>query len=356
MRTFEVGIYGATGHTGQMVARELERRGIRVRRIGRKTPDALDLREGEAATWRQASCDEPDALDIALAGVDAVINCAGPFLDTAPALIEAALRARVHYLDITAEQRSVRQSLATYDTEARMLGVVVVPAMAFYGGLADLLAADLARRFATVDEVLIAIALDSWRPTAGTRHTGERNTARRVIVTNGQLSPLPTVSDRKHWMFPEPFNRQEVTAVPLSKIITISRHIVAKRIESFMNVAPLVELSNASTPPPVLDETGCSNQKFVMQVQIAGDGSTASVSAAGRDIYASSAPMVAEACLRVLLKQPARGGAFAPAELFEPGDFLRALAPWMTFQGLSDQATGLPRVSQQQPAEQGIRL
>lgn len=97
-----IAIYGAAGHTAGFVRRELERRRFTVVPIG-----------------REVDCGDPDALDRALEGVSAVINCAGPFADTAPALVEAALRRKIHYLDISAEQRSVRQTLATYHDEAR---------------------------------------------------------------------------------------------------------------------------------------------------------------------------------------------------------------------------------------------
>ena len=142
MNSGAIAVYGATGHTGRFVVAELERRGRCALPIGRSRAPSLDCRFRDARReWRQASCDDPDSLDEALRGAGAVINCAGPFLDTAPALIEAALRAGIHYFDVTAEQRSVRQSLATYHEEARHRGRVVMPAMAFYGGLADLLAA-----------------------------------------------------------------------------------------------------------------------------------------------------------------------------------------------------------------------
>src|SRR5208282_1683146 len=174
MRTCDVAVYGATGHTGRFVASELERRGVAVRRVARRAPtDSIAQKDGGRLTWASASCDEPEALDRALDGTDAVINCAGPFLDTAPAVIEAALRAGAHYLDISAEQRSVRQSLATYNAEAKDKGIVVLPAMAFYGGLADLLVAHLCTGLRVVDAILIGVALDYWHPTAGTRRTGE---------------------------------------------------------------------------------------------------------------------------------------------------------------------------------------
>jgi short subunit dehydrogenase-like uncharacterized protein len=319
MKSYKVAVYGATGHTGRFVVAELERRGVEIRRISRQ---AVAQEDAGSEGWATASCDDPDALDRALQGVDAVINCAGPFLDTAPAIVEAALRVGAHYLDIAAEQRSVRQTLATYNAEAVDRGVVVLPAMAFYGGLADLLAARVCTGMQSVEEILIAVGLDHWHPTAGTRRTGERNTARRFIVSDGRLTPLPVESQRR-WRFPLPFGDLAVTAVPLSEIVTISRHIAAKRIESFMNEAPLQDLKRTDTPPPA-PVNGKSSQTFVMEVIATGDGASRRIAAFGTDIYAVSAPLVVEACMRIL-RGPAKGGTFAPAELFDALDFLAAL-------------------------------
>lgn len=326
--SIKVALYGATGHTGRFVAHELQRRGIAVRRIARRTiAELLQTDHGTPSAWAVASCDDPDALDRALEGTAAVINCAGPFLDTAPAVIEAALRVGVHYLDISAEQRVVRQTLATYDAEARARDVVVLPAMAFYGGLADLLAALLCKGIRAVDQILIGVALNHWHPTAGSRRTGERNTARRLVVSTGRLLPQPNPSPRGIWPFPQPFGDLPVRGVPLSEIITISRHIAARRIESFMNEAPLDDLSKTDTPPPTAaDETGKSAQRFVMDVVASGDGLSRRIAAFGRDIYAVSAPLVVEACVRLLSREDPRGGTYAPAELFDPQHFMSALS------------------------------
>ncbi len=327
-KSYKVAVYGAKGHTGHLVACELERRGVAVQRIARTVPTtANSLKDDGAYNWKGASCEDPDALDRAVEGADAVINCAGPFLDTAPAVVEAALRAGAHYLDISAEQRSVRQTLATYNEDAAGRGVVVLPAMAFFGGLADLLVAQLCSGMGRVNEILVAVALDYWHPTTGTRRTGERNTARRVIVSGGRLMPLPVLEVQRRWRFPVPFGELPVAAVPLSEIITISRHIAAGRIESFMNEAPLRDLGRADTPPPATPGIGRNPaQNFVMDVIASGDGLSRRMAAFGRDIYAVSAPLVVEACMRLLLRRPVRGGSFAPAELFDPQDFLAALS------------------------------
>ncbi len=337
LKSHTIAVYGATGHTGRFVADELERRGVGVQRIARRAPaESISSQDGGPPVWVSASCDDPDALDRALEGTDAVINCAGPFLDTAPAVIESALRAGTHYFDIAAEQRSVRQTLATYGGEAKEKGVVLLPAMAFYGGLADLLAAQLCTGLRVVDEILIAVALDYWHPTAGTRRTGERNTARRVILSGGHLTPLASPAPQGHWRFPPPFGDQPVTGVPLSEIITISRHITANRIESFMNEAPLQDLSRADTPPPTsVEASGRSTQRFVMDVVASGDGISKRIAASGRDIYAVTAPLVVEACLRVLSHKSRPGGAFAPAQLFDPQDFLAALSSDIRVESMS---------------------
>lgn len=322
-----IAVYGGAGHTGRFVTRELERRGYTAVCIGRIRGQSL--RDADAqGRWRYASVEDPDALDSALRDTCAVINCAGPFLDTAPALIEAALRAGIHYFDVTAEQRSARQSLATYHEEAREHATVVLPAMAFYGGLADLLAAEVARGMQPIDSIETGVALDQWHPTEGTRKTGSRNTARRLVVTDGRLRPLARPAPVRRWAFPAPFSAQEVIAVPMSEIITIHRHLPARSVCSYINSAPLRDLENPHTPPPTAsDVLGRSSQRFMMDVHAASGDRRARISVAGRDIYAITAPIVVEACARVLESPPAAGGAYAPAQLFDPGSFLAALAP-----------------------------
>jgi short subunit dehydrogenase-like uncharacterized protein len=60
---------------------------------------------------RPARVDDAVSLDRALVGASAVINCAGPFAQTAAPLIEAALRAKIPYLDVAAEIQTPRHRL-----------------------------------------------------------------------------------------------------------------------------------------------------------------------------------------------------------------------------------------------------
>ena len=323
-----IGVFGANGHTGSFVAAELARRGLAARWIGR---DAAALSVLQATLnhgdVHVANIDDPTSLARAFIGLDALINCAGPFLDTSRPVIAAALAADCHYLDITAEQVTVIDTIATFDDAAKSAGRVILPAMAFFGGLADLLATSIVRDWVDVDAVEIAVALSSWHPTPGTRLTGERNTAPRFLIRDGALSPVPSPPPSTVWRFPKPFGQQPVTCVALSEIIVLSRHMKADAITSYMTLKPLADLSDATTPAPAgTDAVGRSDQLFAMSVRVSRGTAVREANVSGRDIYAITAPLVVEACVRLLDgATPNWAGVRSPGELFDAPAFLAAL-------------------------------
>src|SRR4051812_27397313 len=92
-------IYGATGHTGQLLASRSLACGLSPLLAGR---DAARLRRLAATLgleFRASRLDEPAALARLLRGVRLVLNAAGPFVDTAGPLAAACLSTRTHYLD-----------------------------------------------------------------------------------------------------------------------------------------------------------------------------------------------------------------------------------------------------------------
>ena len=322
-----VAVFGAAGHTGRFVIAELLRRGFAPIAIGRDSAKMAELGYGErGVTIRTASLDDPASLDRALAGAAAVINCAGPFLDTADVVTAAALRASMHYLDVTAEQLSAQTTFDRFGDVATAAGVVVLPAMGFYGGFADLLATAAMGDWAVADEIRVGIALDSWRPTQGTRVTGQRNTVPRLIVAGGKLVPLEQPAPQTFWEFPEPFGRQDVTEVPFTEVHVIARHVRVASLRTYLNNTPLRDLRDFATPPPeAVDESGRSAQTFVVEVVVRKGSSVRRAVAQGRDIYGFTAPLVVEAVERILDGRVRGGGALAPGEAFDAVDFLRAL-------------------------------
>ena len=319
-----IAVYGATGHTGQFVVHEMLRRGLPVVAVGRSAA-RLDETIPPAASRRIADLEDPASLEKAFAGCAVVINCAGPFLDTAAPVARAALRAGCHYIDVTAEQASAQASFAELDAPARAAGRVVIPAAAFYGGLADLLASALAAD-GDIDEITVAIALDRWWPTVGTRKTGERNNVPRVVVANGRLAPLVPSAEVPDWVFSAPLGNQAMVELPFSEIITLAHHLKVREIRSLLNRSSLDDIRDASTPPPTAtDDSGRSAQRFELVVRLVQNGLTKTAGVRGQDIYAVTAPIVTEVALRLLAPSYRRSGALALAEAVDPMELIRSL-------------------------------
>lgn len=322
-------VYGAYGHTGRFVITELLRQGLTPILSGRD-PGRLAALAGQfpGLNVRPATVADAHSLEDAVHGTAVVVNCAGPFLDTAVPVAAAAVGAGAHYLDITAEQAAVQEVYRAHQELGWAADVAVIPAMAFYGGLADLLATAAVAGWDTVDEIAVGIGLDSWWPTQGTRKTGRRNTATRLVLSGGRLVPAPSPAPERVWQFPGPLGRQTVTSTPFAEIITIAHHLAASKIDTYLTTVALEDIRNPATPAPrPADAAGRSAQQFVVDVVLRRGQEERRISAAGRDIYAVTALLVAEAARRLTDGRAQLRGAAAPGEVFDAADFLNSLSP-----------------------------
>jgi len=325
-------VYGAAGHTGRFVVDELLRCGLTPVLAGRNAARLADLPERYAGLDRVVvGVDDAEPLRRSLAGIGAVVNTAGPFLDTALPLARAAVSAGAHYLDVAAEQGAVQELYRELDAPARAAGVAVVPAMAFYGGLADLLVTAALDGEPGADEVEVSIGLDRWWPTAGTRETGARNTATRLVIRDGALAPLASPAPTGTWSYPAPLGDQAVVELPFSEVVTIDRHLRVGELRSYLTTASLEDLRDAETPPPTaVEDDGSSAQQFVVDVVVRRDADARRLTASGRDIYAVTAPIVVEGVARLLDGRHRGPGASAPGQVFDAADVLTALAGSLT--------------------------
>ena len=306
-------VYGAYGHTGRFVVAELRKRGITPVLSGR---DAAKLPGG-----RPASVDDPAALDRAFDGVAAVLNCAGPFAATALPVAEAAARAGVPYVDVAAEIE------ANLDTFEQATGPVVVPAMAFFGGLGDLLATAAMGDWTSADEVHVAYGLSGWNPTAGTLAAGrvsrERRGDKRVRYAGGRLEYRDDALPTLEWTFPGPLGTRPVLGeFSMADIVTIPRHLRVPDVTTYMTVDAANGLAAAGRRDAA--------ETFVVDVVVRSGGEERRRTARGEDIYAVTAPLAVEAVERILTGRIRVKGVASAGEIFDAPDFLRALAPHIT--------------------------
>jgi short subunit dehydrogenase-like uncharacterized protein len=182
-------IYGASGYTGELIAREAASRGQRPILAGRSPETISPLAAELGLEARVFGLDDARALDRGLLGVALVLHCAGPFSRTSRPMVDACLRARAAYLDITGEIE-VFEGLFARDAEARRAGVLLLPGVGFDVVPSDGLAAHLKRRLPTATRLTLAFKAVG-RPSRGTATTAVLNLHRGDMVRRaGRLIPL----------------------------------------------------------------------------------------------------------------------------------------------------------------------
>jgi short subunit dehydrogenase-like uncharacterized protein len=340
-----VAVFGAYGHTGRFMVAELCDRGYVPVLVGRDAARLAALAAEPGFTGleeRVASVEDPASLDRALQGVAAVINTAGPFAATAAPVIEAALRAGIPYVDVAAEIEANLDTFAHFADRAADAGVAVVPAMAFFGALGDLLAtAALADgdagedgRVSEAAEVHVAYGLSDWHPTAGTRAAGvvsrERRDGRRVRYSGGRIEYYDDVAELPalDWEFPAPTGPRTVLGdFTMADVVTIPSHLPVREVRTYMTVEAARDLAAPdAAPPAAVDERGRSAQTFAVDVVVRTGDTERRITATGRDIYAISAPLAVEAVDRILTGRTRTTGVAGAGALFDARDFLDALA------------------------------
>lgn len=186
-------LYGATGYTGQLIAREAVRRGMRPILAGRS-------RQKVDALARELNCpsaiyelEDHTSLVSSLQDVAAVLNCAGPFSQTARSMMQACLASHVHYLDITGEI-DVFELAHSVDEKAHRAGVVLCPGVGFDVVPTDCLALKL--KLAMPDATHLTLGFDSRSGMSkGTAKTAIESAAHGGrIRTDGKLEEIPLAS------------------------------------------------------------------------------------------------------------------------------------------------------------------
>jgi short subunit dehydrogenase-like uncharacterized protein len=210
-------IYGATGYTGELIAREAKQRGLRPVLAGRSAEKLRPLADELGLEVRAFALDQPEDMDRNLHGIGLVLNCAGPFSRTGAPMIEACLRNKAHYLDITGEI-PVFEHARAQDHRAQEAGVVLSPGVGFDVIPTDCVAHVL--RDALPDATHLALGFDAAKSVSpGTAKTtvesaGDGGKVRR----DGRLLTVPLGHARRRIDFGD--GAKQAMAIPWGDLAT----------------------------------------------------------------------------------------------------------------------------------------
>ncbi|MFB7756392.1 saccharopine dehydrogenase, partial [Streptomyces sp. NPDC056121] len=188
------------------------------------------------------------------------------------------------------------------------------------------------------DEAHIAYALSNWHPTAGTRLSGavsrERRGDHRLRYRGGQWERRTDAAPTLEWIFPQPMGARPVIGeFTMADCVTVSQHLSIPDVTTYMSTEAARDVAAPHTPAPAAaDESGRSDQTFLVDVVVRCGGTERRATASGQDIYAVTAPLVTEALERVLTGRTKTVGVVCAGEIFDAPDFLHALDPHITFE------------------------
>lgn len=169
----EVLIYGASGYTGKLVAEYLATRNIPFYMAGRtraRLASALEVvqqRVGGPVDARIVTAGNTvEELLPLLKGVKVLINVAGPFMQLAWPVVQAALQAGCHYLDTTGEQDWTIAVAEKYSQAFADKNLLLCPANAYMWS-AGALAAEVVLETKGIDSLDIVYQIDNGLPSEG---------------------------------------------------------------------------------------------------------------------------------------------------------------------------------------------
>lgn len=188
-------IYGSYGYTGDLIVAQAVQAGLKPLLAGR---NKVKLRRQAAKfglDYRAFALDNQAALEAVLLEVEAVLNCAGPFVLTFEAMVKACIRTRRHYVDISGEIEAF-EVLAAMDTEARQAGIMILPGAGFDVVPSDCLIAYAASKMAAAREVILYIKSVGSGISRGTARSGIENSHRQGrIRQDGKIIHVPNLWD-----------------------------------------------------------------------------------------------------------------------------------------------------------------
>jgi short subunit dehydrogenase-like uncharacterized protein len=229
-------LYGAYGYTGELIARRAKEIGLKPILAGRDDDKLKALAQELDLDCMTFDLSDADALDIALQKVPVVLHTAGPFIHTAWPMMEACIRNKVHYLDITGEIGVFKMAHSLHD-RASQAGVMLMPGVGFDVVPSDCIAAKLKRLLPDATHITLAFATLGSGPSRGTAKSMIENLGENGAVRqNGKILRVPL--GHKCLYFPAGNKQLFAMTIPWGDVFTAWYTTGIPNIEVYMGVKP----------------------------------------------------------------------------------------------------------------------
>ncbi len=230
-------LYGANGYTANLIIERASHFGLTPILAGRNEAKVKALAIQYGLKYRVADLNDAQALDTALANVDVVLHCAGPFSKTALPMQVACLRTRTHYLDITGEVPVFEQG-KVLSQQAIDATIMLMSGVGFDVVPTDCMALHLKNKLPDATYLQLAFANDGGSLSRGTALTAVENLGSGgTIRENGQLKTVPNAYKTLDVAF-EPNKVRSCATIPWGDLATAYHTTGIPNIETYMAMPP----------------------------------------------------------------------------------------------------------------------
>jgi len=228
-------IYGANGYTGRLIARQAGQQGLQPILAGRNHESIAALAQETGFKSLVFDLDDTPALNKALQGISVVLHCAGPFSATSQPMIEACLRNKCHYLDITGEI-SVFANAHKQSEEARHADIVLMPGVGFDVVPTDCLAATLVDALPAATALVLAFESGSQMSPGTAKTSIEGLAGGGCVRKNGKLKWVPLAWKTREIRFKH--GKRLAVCIPWGDVFTAYISTGIPDIEVYMSAPP----------------------------------------------------------------------------------------------------------------------
>jgi short subunit dehydrogenase-like uncharacterized protein len=184
-------IYGCYGYTGKLISEHAVKSGLKPTLAGRDEKRVIELAEKLQLPYVCFDLNEVDVVAEKLSPFKVVIHCAGPFIHTSRIMVDACIKAKTHYLDITGEYQ-VFEEIYKKDFKAENAGILLMPGVGFDVVPSDCLAFYLKQQYPMADTLELALYQKGGRLSHGTAITIAENLGESCMIRkDGVLKAVP---------------------------------------------------------------------------------------------------------------------------------------------------------------------
>ncbi|OKL55960.1 hypothetical protein UA08_08587 [Talaromyces atroroseus] len=228
-------IYGATGYTGKMASEHAKSLGLDFIIAGRTEQKLKSLASLLDVGYSVFDVDQGGLIDSVLKDASVLLNCAGPFMRTTRAFIDACIRNKVHYLDIAAEIQSYQQA-QKFEEHAKNANVMLLPGCGGSVAMLGCLASHVVEQVKNPLEIDIALHVAGPMSRGSAISAAENMTSECLQLVNGTLV-AQDASNTAEFDFDD--GRGHVTCFPITlpDLLTIQRSANVSNIRTYIHAS-----------------------------------------------------------------------------------------------------------------------